>query len=108
MIGAGLENLVSVNDNVPDQIPHEYSLAQNYPNPFNSSTTISFALPKKELVTLKIYDLLGREVATLVNDFKEAGDYQVNFMANGLASAVYFYRIQAESFVEVRKMLFIR
>ena len=108
MIGAGLELTTPVDEADPESVPKEYSLSQNYPNPFNPNTTIYFALPKREFVTLKVYDILGREVAILVSGYKEAGFYQINFVANGLASGVYFYRIQAGSFVEVRKMLLIR
>lgn len=108
MIGAGLELTTSVDDLDLENIPEVYSLSQNYPNPFNSATTISFSLPKKELVTLKIYDILGREVATLENGYKEAGSYQINFIANGLASGLYIYRIQAGNYNTVRKMLYIR
>ncbi|HEX9971151.1 MAG TPA: T9SS type A sorting domain-containing protein [bacterium] len=108
MIGAGLELTTVVQDEDIKILPKDYFLSQNYPNPFNSSTTISFALPKKELVILKIYDILGREVAILVNDFKEAGNYQVNFVCNGIASGLYIYEIQAGSYVAVKKMLYIR
>ena len=108
MIGAGLELTTVVQDEAIKILPKDYSLLQNYPNPFNSSTTISFALPKKELVMLKIYDILGREVATLVNEYKEAGNYQVNFVSNGLASGLYVYKIEAGRYIAVKKMLYIR
>jgi hypothetical protein len=91
-----------------NQIPKEYSLSQNYPNPFNPSTTIKYSLPKDGLVTMKIYDLAGREVAKLVNEVKKAGNYQVQFNASNLASGVYFYRIQSNDFVMTKRMVLIK
>jgi hypothetical protein len=81
-----------------------YRLQQNYPNPFNSTTTIQFTLPKRLAVTLKLYDILGGEVATLVDEELEPGEYKVTFEAGGLPSGVYFYRIQAKGFVQTRKL----
>lgn len=77
--------------------PTVFELDQNYPNPFNPSTTIPYQLPVDGLVTLKVFDLLGREIATLVNEQQKAGYYRVTFDANRLASGVYFYRLQARS-----------
>ena len=91
-----------------DQIPTEYSLSQNYPNPFNPSTTINFTLPSSEFVTLKIYDLLGREVAALVNEEKSAGSYDINFNAFQLSSGIYFYNLQAGSYTEMKKLTLIK
>jgi hypothetical protein len=90
-------------------IPDKYQLGQNYPNPFNPTTVISYGLPKDGMVTLKIYDILGNEVATLVNEQKSAGNYSVQFSAgSGYSSGVYFYRIQAGSFVETKKLLLLK
>ena len=89
-------------------IPREYKLAQNYPNPFNPSTKISFALPKAGNVELKIYDILGREVMTLVNEFRTAGSYTVDFNAANLASGVYFYRIKSGDFTNTKKMVLMK
>jgi hypothetical protein len=89
-------------------VPRTFELSQNYPNPFNPSTVISYQLPVVSEVSLKVYDLLGREVATLVNQRQEAGRYQVVFDASRLASGVYFYRLQAGAFVETRKMMVVR
>jgi hypothetical protein len=89
-------------------IPREYKLAQNYPNPFNPSTKISFALPKAGNVELKIYDILGREVTTLVNEFRIAGNYTVDFNASNLASGVYFYRIKSGDFIDTKKMVLMK
>ena len=88
--------------------PILFKLEQNYPNPFNPSTTIKYSIPKQSYVTIKIYDVPGREVQTLVNEQKPAGNYQVEFNAANLPSGVYFYRIQAGSFKQVRKMMLIK
>jgi len=99
---------VGVEDNKLNVIPTEFSISQNYPNPFNPTTTIAYSLPKNNFVALKIYDLLGREVATLVNEEKPAGNYEVDFNAANLSSGVYFYRISAGNFVETKKMILLR
>jgi hypothetical protein len=85
-----------------------YSLSNNYPNPFNPSTTISYSVPEIEFVTLKIYDVLGNEIATLVNEEKELGSYEVEFYGTGIVSGIYFYRLQAGSFVETKKMILMK
>lgn len=94
------------------QIPTEFTLEQNYPNPFNPSTKIKFSIPNvgSELAqtVLKVYDILGNEVATLVNEEKPAGIYEVKFDASGLSSGVYFYKLQTGTFSEVKKLLFIK
>ena len=90
-------------------IPDRFSLYQNYPNPFNPSTTIKFDIPKQSIVTMKIYDIAGREVARLLNSVQyNAGAYAINFDASYLASGVYFYRIEAGDFVEIKKMMLIK
>ena len=89
-------------------IPKEYSLSQNYPNPFNPSTTIKYSLPKDGFVSLKIYDITGREVKSLANEVKKAGYYSVTFNASSLASGVYFYRIQSNDFVQTKRMVLIK
>jgi len=86
-------------------IPLKYELLQNYPNPFNPSTTIRYSIIDPDVVTIKIYDVLGREVETLVNEFKQAGTYEVNFSAAGLASGIYLYRIESGKFVKTKKMI---
>jgi hypothetical protein len=86
----------------------DYDLAQNFPNPFNPSTTISYQIPQDGIVTLKIYDVLGSEVATLVNEERIAGKYEVNFNASSLASGVYIYKIQAGSFINSKKMILLK
>ena len=86
----------------------EYSLSQNYPNPFNPSTTISYRLPVNSLVTLKVYDELGREIKSLVNEHQNAGSHNVAFNASGLPSAVYFYRLQAGTYSNTKKFLLLK
>jgi hypothetical protein len=95
---------------VPDEdnIPEKFSLEQNYPNPFNPSTTFSFAIPHSSFLTLKVYDLLGREVAMLVNEEKTPGTYKVTFDAAELASGVYFYRLQTSGFVATKKLMLVK
>lgn len=86
--------------------PIEFSLNQNYPNPFNPSTSISFSIPTKGFVQLKVYDILGNEIATLVNEVKDAGMYTINFSTNGkITSGVYLYRLEFGSYSETRKMV---
>jgi hypothetical protein len=87
---------------------NEFSLQQNYPNPFNPSTTISFIIPAFSFVTLKVYNVLGSEIATLVNAKKPEGSYEVKFDATGLSSGIYFYSLQAGSFVETKKMILMK
>jgi len=89
-------------------IPTVYKLNQNYPNPFNPSTTIRYSIPQTSLVTLKVYDVLGREVAALVNEEKSLGTYQLNFDASSLASGIYFYKLQAGSFISTKKMILLK
>ena len=89
-------------------IPAEFALGQNYPNPFNPSTTINYELPASNFVTLKIYDLTGKEVMTLVNEKLDAGRYTATFNGSNLASGMYFYKISAGQFTFVRKMVLIK
>jgi len=91
-----------------ESLPSIYELKQNYPNPFNPSTTIQFALPKTSAVTLKIIDMLGREIATLVDEKLPAGEHKVVFDTRSLPSGVYYYRLQAEEFSETRKLMLVR
>jgi hypothetical protein len=94
--------------------PLTYKLEQNYPNPFNPITTIKYQIPKLSFVTLKVYDVLGSEIITLVNEEKPVGSYQIEFDATILSSGIYFYRLQvytpgrAGSFVETKKMVLLR
>ncbi|MEE9430622.1 MAG: T9SS type A sorting domain-containing protein, partial [Melioribacteraceae bacterium] len=89
-------------------IPTEFKLEQNYPNPFNPSTTIRYSIPSNEFVTLKIYNILGSEVANLVNKKQTSGSYQVNFDASNITSGIYFYKISTSKFNQVKKMLLVK
>ena len=89
-------------------VPNRFALSQNYPNPFNPSTTISYALPQDGLTTLKVYDVLGREVTELVNEFKTTGQYTASFDASRLSSGVYVYRLVSDKYSAVKKMLMLR
>ncbi|MEO6694199.1 MAG: T9SS type A sorting domain-containing protein, partial [Ignavibacteria bacterium] len=93
---------------VSNQIPDGYKLYQNYPNPFNPSTNIQFDLPKDNFATVKIYDLLGKEVTTLINEYKKAGSYVISFNGNNLSSGIYYYSIETGNFNQVRKMILIK
>ena len=89
-------------------VTNKFNLSQNYPNPFNPSTTISWQSPVSGHQTLKVYDVLGNEVATLVSEFRNAGNYEVDFDASKLSSGVYFYKLQAVDFVQTKKMLLMK
>ncbi len=91
-----------------NEIPSVYSLAQNYPNPFNPTTTISFGLPKAGNVKLVVYDVLGRAVATLINEHRDAGMYNIAFDASNYASGVYFYKLEAGDFTSIKKMILVK
>ncbi len=91
-----------------DLVPVKYSLSQNFPNPFNPSTKIKYTLPEKTMVVIKVYDVLGKEVAELIKGVKEAGDYEIEFKANNLQSGIYFYRVEAGNFVQTKKMILLK
>jgi uncharacterized delta-60 repeat protein len=101
------ENPVSVKTR-PSSLPGKFELGQNYPNPFNPTTTISFTLHSKSFVSLKVFDALGREVSTLISEEMPAGTYTRQWNAGRLASGMYFYRLQAETFSETRKLVLLR
>ena len=103
-----LKNVSSISRDENIQIPFEYNLEQNFPNPFNTSTKIGWQTEVDSWITLKIYDILGNEVETLVNEKKPAGSYEIEFNANDLSSGVYFYRITAGSIIETKKMILIK
>ncbi|MBL8016257.1 MAG: T9SS type A sorting domain-containing protein [Ignavibacteria bacterium] len=89
-------------------LPLVYSLGQNYPNPFNPATVIKFSVPEASQVTMKVYDVLGKELFVLVNSKMQSGSYEVSFNASQLPSGVYFYKMEAGSFSETRKMMLIK
>ena len=88
--------------------PTEYTLEQNFPNPFNPVTQIKYSIVDNGIVTLKIYDVLGREIATLVNEEKAAGNYEVRFDASQLSSGIYLYTLQVGNFTQTRKMILLK
>jgi hypothetical protein len=100
--------VVSVDGSDDKTIPTEFSLSQNYPNPFNPETTIKFSIPISSFVTLKLYDVIGNEVKTLVNNQKSAGQYEVTLNASDLSSGIYFYKLEVGSFVETKKMVLLK
>ncbi len=101
-------DLVTSVEQISNTLPKQFKLQQNYPNPFNPLTTIEFALPKRTSVKLQVFDLLGRQVTTLLDEELQPGEYQVTFEAEGLPSGVYFYRIQADGFVRTKKLLLLQ
>jgi hypothetical protein len=101
-------NLIVGNESQQTTIPLVYSLEQNYPNPFNPSTSIRFNIPKQSNAKLVVYDVVGREVAVLVSEMKKPGTYEAIFNAENYASGVYFYRLEAGDFTDVKKMVLIK
>ena len=88
--------------------PKDFTLKQNYPNPFNPTTKIEYSIPKTSFVTLKVYDILGREVAALVNEEKSIGNYKAEFNGNNLSNGIYFYKLQAGDYSIIKKMILIK
>jgi len=114
-VAAGKYILKTTNNDVPtnvekefENVPTEFTLSQNYPNPFNPSTTISFSIPQQTNVSLKVYDVLGREVAELINKEMSTGSYKVDFDASNLSSGIYVYKITAGTYRNAKKMLLIK
>lgn len=99
---------VTSTGNEHNNMPDEYKLYENYPNPFNPTTNIRFDIPKNGFVSLKVYDALGREISSLVNEFRQAGDYTVSFNASNLVSGIYFYTLKTESFSATKKMMLVK
>jgi hypothetical protein len=98
---------VGVNDNVPNTVKN-FKLYQNYPNPFNPSTNISYNINKPGNVELKVYNILGVEVSTLVNEYQTAGEHSIKFNADNLPSGIYFYKLEAGSFSQIKKMTLLK
>ncbi|MBN1634329.1 MAG: T9SS type A sorting domain-containing protein, partial [Ignavibacteria bacterium] len=111
---SGIKNTGAVKSEINNITPEKYELSQNYPNPFNPVTNIQFTIPKSGLVSLKVYDVLGREVKSLVNEFKQAGSYIVSFdvrhggSSSELSSGIYFYRLEAGDFVQIKRMILLK
>lgn len=108
LIARSTVDFANANSNEDELLPNEFSLDQNYPNPFNPSTTIRYSLETASGVTLEVFDILGRKVATLVNEAQTAGVYNINFDASRLSSGTYIYRIEAGDFTSIRKMMLIK
>ena len=104
----GKKIYISSVNQIGNEMPSAYILHQNYPNPFNPSTKINFAIPKEGFVSLKIYDMLGREIKTLFNDNLKAGTYTIDFNAGLLTSGIYFYKLQSGTFTDVHKMILLK
>ncbi|MBA4312736.1 MAG: hypothetical protein C0417_08910 [Chlorobiaceae bacterium] len=98
--------LVSVVDG--KELPKTFSLDQNYPNPFNPSTKIKFAIPRESHVTLKVYDILGQEVTTLVNEVVQPGYHEISYVGSRLTSGVYFYRLVSNDYVSMKKFILLK
>jgi hypothetical protein len=96
------------NVNTPPSIPRDFALAQNYPNPFNPTTRIGFNLPVGDEVSLKVYNILGQEIASLVEGFREAGRHAVDFSGEHLANGIYFYTLKANNYSEMKKMVLLK
>jgi len=93
---------------IDNGFPNDYMLFQNYPNPFNPTTNIKYSIPQKSFVTLKVYDILGKEIDALVHEEKQVGSYEINFNATNLSSGIYFYKIQAGDFTDTKKLILIK
>lgn len=104
----GQSNLVGISNNTTIVQPNEYKLNQNFPNPFNPATKISFALPKKDFTSIKVFDLLGKEIASLINEEKQAGYYEVNFDGSSLTSGIYFYKLVTSNYSETKNMILLK
>ncbi|MGD0592048.1 MAG: T9SS type A sorting domain-containing protein, partial [Bacteroidota bacterium] len=103
-----IQTLTSVNESASNGQPSAYILEPNFPNPFNPITNIEFRIAEFGFVTLKVYDILGREVATLFEGIRQPGNYEVTIDGSKLASGVYFYKLQTEKFTSTKKMLMIK
>ena len=103
-----VENYPTAVNESTSNIPEKYELFQNYPNPFNPSTTIQYQIPQSGLVTIKVYDVLGKEEKTLVNQYQNMGIHEVNFNSSNLSSGVYFYQLRAGDFLSTKKMILLK
>ena len=109
--GSGMAGVIVVQTPVgveDETIADQFRLEQNYPNPFNPSTVISYSVPTSSFINLKVYDVLGNEVAVLVNEEKQVGNYEIDFNATELTGGVYFYQLTTNTFVDTKKMILIK
>jgi hypothetical protein len=104
----GDSTVTTVNDANHFPLTYNYNLFQNYPNPFNPSTKISFSIPSKQIITIKVYDILGNEISTLINEEKSSGLYVINFNGENLPSGIYFCKLQAKNFAMTKKMILLK
>ena len=102
------EVVTAVNEKYKGNVVNNFKLNQNYPNPFNPTTTISYQIPHNEFVTIRIYDALGREVQTLLNENKNAGSYNISFNGVNLSSGIYFYQLKAGNYISIKKMVLMK
>jgi len=103
-----LSQMITSVETFSTDLPSQFSLDQKYPNPFNPKTTINYSVSQVSFVTIKVYDVLGREVATIVNENKPVGNYRVEFDSGKLVSGIYFYRLQAGNFIQTKKMVLLK
>lgn len=109
VFGSGVWRSVNSTTSVESlDLPEQFTLFQNYPNPFNPSTKIKFSIPEQDIIQIKVFDVLGKEIKTILNDYRKSGTYEVDFDASNLPSGVYFYRIISGSYAETKKMLLLR
>jgi len=105
---SSIDTVVTDFSEIINNLPEVYALYQNYPNPFNPVSKIKYDISQISFVIIKVYDVLGSEIITLVNEEKPIGSYKVEFDATALPSGIYFYRIQAETFIETKKMVLMK
>ncbi|MFA6598763.1 MAG: T9SS type A sorting domain-containing protein [Ignavibacteriaceae bacterium] len=103
-----ISEITEVEKSIDSSIPVDFCLFNNYPNPFNPSTTISFTIPSSQMVELKVYDVLGREIAELINEYRQAGSYSAQFNASHLTSGIYFYKLKAGNFIQTKKLILLK
>ncbi len=103
-----ISEITEVKQSIDSSIPVDFCLFNNYPNPFNPSTTISFKIPWSQMVELKVYDMLGREVAELINEYRQAGSYSTQFNGSHLSSGIYFYKLKAGNFIQTKKLILLK
>lgn len=108
VVNLGLDMETVLSSNTKSEVVKDYSLCQNYPNPFNPVTEIEYSLPEQGFVTLKIFDLLGKEIATLVNEVKKAGKYSATFNGENLSSGMYYYKLESNGYSNTKKMMLIK
>lgn len=108
MIGHNFNSTVNIDENSNLSTPEQFVLYQNYPNPFNPVTSIQYVIASRQFVQLIVYDVLGNEIATLVNEEKPFGVYNVQFAMNNLSSGIYFYQLKAGDFIQTKKLVLIK